>query len=240
MSDLMIILLPGLDGTGLLFGPFLELLPPYLNVLTIPYPSHLLMNYSELKDYIIERIPANKSFVLLAESFAGPLALEIAAAKAEFVQALVLVATFVENPLSYLGKWTRHLAWIPLFKFPMPRNLIRRYLLGKDASGDQVEHVLHALRMVKPKVFNYRVHLVLHTNAKEALCKCSMPILYLFGAKDKLVTKRSLDVILSLRSDIECILFDAPHLILQKDPVMAREIIDSFLRKHEYGLGKSK
>jgi hypothetical protein len=37
--QMKIVLLPGLDGTGILFKPFIEALPNGIDVLVISYPS---------------------------------------------------------------------------------------------------------------------------------------------------------------------------------------------------------
>lgn len=43
-----LILLPGMDGTGLLFEPLLEALPGWLEPKVIAYPGHEPLGYAEL------------------------------------------------------------------------------------------------------------------------------------------------------------------------------------------------
>jgi pimeloyl-ACP methyl ester carboxylesterase len=233
MSDLTIILLPGLDGTSHLFGSFLKRLPSYLNPLTISYPTDIVMDYEELRNYVMDRLPGRRDFVLLAESFSWPLAVQIAVERPEIVKALILVATFVENPLLHLGKYTRHLGHFLGFEWKIPRRLIRYLLLSNDAGKEQVTEILDVLRTVKPPVLNHRLRMVLNLDARKAFCKCTVPMLYLSEARDKLVTRASLKTILELRSEVEHIPIDAPHMILQRAPALASEAVEAFLRKFE-------
>src|SRR5258705_1882619 len=100
MNQLTLVLLPGLDGTGRLFNPLMEVLPPYLIPLVIPYPANKFLGYSKLLKYARGQIPTDKPFVLLAESFSGPVAVEFAATHPSNLEALILCASFVTNPAS--------------------------------------------------------------------------------------------------------------------------------------------
>jgi hypothetical protein len=71
-----IMLLPGLDGTGRLFKPFIKAAPPHLSPIPVALPPDLL-SYGELANRIAATLP-NDRFVLIAESYSGPLALAIA------------------------------------------------------------------------------------------------------------------------------------------------------------------
>ena len=77
-----LVLLPGLDGTGLLFDPLLRILPSHFSSIVISYPPDEPLGYAELVPYVKSRIPANEDFVIVAESFSGPLAVEIASSAA--------------------------------------------------------------------------------------------------------------------------------------------------------------
>lgn len=67
----MLVLLPGMDGTGELFQPFLSCLPVSERTLIIRYPSATEMSYDELEAYVLDHLP-NQPFTLIAESFLGP------------------------------------------------------------------------------------------------------------------------------------------------------------------------
>jgi len=228
--NLTIVLLPGLDGTGRLFEFLLPFLPSYLNPIIVSYPTAPCLDYNALQDFVVKVIPTTGSWVLLAESFSGPIALNIAASGQRNLVAVILVATFIQNPLPQFASWSRYFIDNPLFRCLIPRGLIRNFLLGRNAPKNLTEAFSEILRSLTSEIWAYRLRLVLTVDARQALLACSVPILYLFPNKDKVITRRSRDVILSLRPDIEFASINAPHMLLQREPLIASKAIDHFLQ----------
>lgn len=48
MADLDLVLLPGMDGTGFLFEPFVNALPSGINPIVVAYPTNKPLSYKEL------------------------------------------------------------------------------------------------------------------------------------------------------------------------------------------------
>jgi pimeloyl-ACP methyl ester carboxylesterase len=94
-----LLLLPGLDGTGALFDRFLTVLSKDIETRTIRYPDDSAMGYPELVGFVERQLSADKSY-LLAESFSGPIALEIAALQPARISGLILASTFSRSPLA--------------------------------------------------------------------------------------------------------------------------------------------
>lgn len=69
-----LVLLPGLDGTGRLFEPLLRVLPFHFSPLVIAYPTHAALSYTELLRYIEQKMPCGEDYILLTESYSGPIA----------------------------------------------------------------------------------------------------------------------------------------------------------------------
>src|SRR5687768_4116314 len=90
------ILLPGLDGTGDLFAPFVAAAPSGFPVQCVRLPDDSQRSYEELAEWVCARLPA-EPVALIAESFSGPLAVLIADRCAR-VAAVVLCASFVKPP----------------------------------------------------------------------------------------------------------------------------------------------
>ena len=88
-----LVLLPGLDGTGKLFAPFVQCSTNSFTCHVVSYPSTELLNYHQLISRVRGVMPWDQSYTLVAESFAGPLALQFAAAQPEHVRAIVFVAS---------------------------------------------------------------------------------------------------------------------------------------------------
>jgi len=79
MSDLHLALLPGLDGTGKLFKPFIEQFQSTDKITVVPYPTEIHKPFEELVDYVSSLLPLNGPLVILGESYSGPVAIRLAA-----------------------------------------------------------------------------------------------------------------------------------------------------------------
>jgi pimeloyl-[acyl-carrier protein] methyl ester esterase len=58
----MLVLLPGLDGTGDLFADFVSALPPTLDTKIARYPSERFLSYAELLPFVEAVIPRGRPF----------------------------------------------------------------------------------------------------------------------------------------------------------------------------------
>src|SRR5689334_18272732 len=110
-----LVLLPGLDGTGVLFRPFLKLLPSSIEPIVVAYPPRQALGYDELLPLVRSTLPKNKPFVLLGESFSGPLSLRIAAERPIDLKGLILAGSFISCPLGFVP--TAAERFIPTFPF---------------------------------------------------------------------------------------------------------------------------
>lgn len=229
-TEIDIYLLPGLDGTGKLFSPLLEALPKYFTVHVISYPVDEVLSYAELASLVREKLPRDRPFILLAESFSGPIAIEIASSHPSHLAAVVLSGTFVSYSVNPLLKFTSSLLGAYLFKLNPPHFIIRHFLLGPNRSKDLLETVISAIKEVSPKVLAGRLNSVFKVDARKALVVCRVPMLYMSASEDKLVGKGSIEEIESLRPEVKTVAIKAPHLLLQTEPVKAVEVISEFLQ----------
>jgi hypothetical protein len=78
MTDLYI--LPGLDGTTRMLHDFIAAArPSFAAVEGIAYPADVALGYRELETFARAALPRDAPFVLIGESFSGPVAISIAA-----------------------------------------------------------------------------------------------------------------------------------------------------------------
>ncbi|HMA00429.1 MAG TPA: hypothetical protein VKP66_20995 [Steroidobacteraceae bacterium] len=75
----LLLLLPGLDGTGKLFAAFLRALGPGVESRVVEYSPDEPLGYEELELRVRAALPRDRPYVLLGESFSGPIAMRIAA-----------------------------------------------------------------------------------------------------------------------------------------------------------------
>jgi len=224
-----LVLLPGLDGSGQLFGPLQSVLPSTFSASVVAYPQDHVVPERELFACIRSVIPWGHPYVLVAESTAGPLALRFVEAQRQNIRAVILAACFVTNPLASMGHWATSLFSKPWLHKEPSAPLVRKHLVGEDAPQLLVESVTSALRSLKPEVRAARAESVLTADARQALQVCDKPILYLQAAQDQFVASSAADEIRRIKPSVKVAVIPGPHLVLQSRPRESAEAIRSFL-----------
>jgi len=226
-----VVLLPGLDGTGILFADLISALRPTLKVNIARYPTDRFLSYSELAPCVKEVLPSNSPFLLVAESFSTPLAVMLAATCPPSLAGLVLCAGFVTNPMASWTLLVRVLARPLLFRLSPPRFALEHFLIGADSPDALESGVRQVLRSVNPEVLAGRVRAVLRSDTRKDLAQTNIPVMYIRAESDRLVRAESFREIQSLRPDTMLALIPGPHLILQREPQRAAEIIVRFIKQ---------
>ena len=224
-----IILLPGMDGTGQLLEPVKAALAPRFAVHVVSYPPDEKLNYRQLMPFLERAIPRSEPYAIVAESFSGPLAIEHASTRPTNLKGLVLCASFVANPLPQGLRWLRILARESLFCRSARMWLTRHFLLGTDCPSELVESVSAAIQGVHPAVLAYRLRLILDSNASDQLRSVEVPVLYIAGARDRLLGRRGLAQVSDLVPNVSTTVLEGPHLLLQRMPHESAEEISLFM-----------
>jgi pimeloyl-[acyl-carrier protein] methyl ester esterase len=230
-SPLLLVLLPGLEGTGRLFARFLTEAPAGLEPKVIPYPPDRFLGYAALEELVRRELPSGRPFVLLGESFGGPLALRIAASAPPGLRAVIMASSFHTRPAA---GWLRRLRPLApaFFNLPLPAHAVRLLLGGADAPSEVVSDVQAAVSLVKGRVMAARAREALAVDGTDALRTLRVPLLFLGGTDDRLLrTGLPIEVRL-LRPDAEIRMLPAPHLLLQRRPREAGHEIEGFLRRN--------
>jgi len=226
-----LVLLPGLDGTGTLFVDLISALPPTLKVNIARYPTDRFLSYPELVPCVRGVFPSSRPFLLVAESFSTPLAAMLAATRLPNLAGLVMCAGFITNPTGSWSLLVRALARPPLFRLSPPSWALEHFLIGTSSPGNLEVGVRQALRLVNPGVLAGRIQAVLGCDARDDLARTKTPLMYIQAESDRLVRAESLREIQRLRPDTVLALIPAPHLVLQREPQKAAEIIVRFIRQ---------
>src|SRR5450631_2350467 len=104
-----LVLLPGLDGTGSLFAPLIQELPEWMEPRVVVYPRDRCLGYADLDVLVNAALPVDRPYVLLGESFSGPIAIRVAAAQPAGLIGVILVCSFARNPYP-LFAWAQGVA----------------------------------------------------------------------------------------------------------------------------------
>jgi pimeloyl-ACP methyl ester carboxylesterase len=224
---LTIVMLPGMDGSGAFFSPLIAALGSSVATQVISYPTDRALNYDQLIQLVEALLPKNSPFVLLGESFSGPIVVSVAAAKPAGLQAIILVSTFVRSPIS-IPKALRHIVCL----FPIrliPNNIVSRYLLGDYATKEMAAKLNIAMSRVYPKVWRERLLSILNVDVRKKLSEIDVPILTICATQDKIVSKSASALISSGKQGVVIADIEGAHFILQTNPTASAVSILKFL-----------
>jgi pimeloyl-ACP methyl ester carboxylesterase len=226
MSAPTLVLLPGMDGTGDLLAPLLNIMPASIPRRVILYPTDHPLSYTGLNEFLENELRSEEEIAILAESFSGPLGVRYTSSHPERVRALVLIASFVASPRP---RWLRYLVKPWLFRIWLPDIVLKYLIAGWNAPDSLVRLVKKSLQKVSPEVLACRLTEVFNVDYSGALRTCPVPLLYLAGARDRLVPHSYLQTIQAIRPDAAIRTINAPHLLLQTEPEVAWRHILGFL-----------
>ena len=224
----LLVLLPGLDGTGFLFDPLLLELSSDIQPHIICYPNHQFMTNSEQVHYIQTQLP-NQPYFLLAESYSGNTAIRLAAEQPSHLQGLILSTTFANNPRPSLTLTHPLMRWLPL-KI-MPSAWLSRLLFYRS-SQPLTELLTKALDHIPTHIMQKRLQSVIRDDSTSFLHRISVPTLILQGRHDYLVPKKSGSALARMIKNSTYETLDGGHGLLQDNPQAAAKIIIEFMRQH--------
>ena len=231
METPTLVLLPGLDGTGDLFGPLISAIGAHFDTLIVRYPTQEALGYAEIEALVRESLPIDKPIVVLGESFSGPIAASIAASPPANLRGVVLCCTFVSNPQPWLSSLKIFAGlvnpkWIPLAVTSL-------LLMGKHSTPPLRASLAGALAKVAPNAFQARLRAILDVNVSAALGEAKVPVLYLQALQDRLVPASASKQVIEALSAIQIARIDGPHFLLQIHPLQTAKAIHKFIQSLE-------
>jgi pimeloyl-ACP methyl ester carboxylesterase len=219
-----------MDGTGELFTDFVNALPEAFQTVAVRYPADRFLSYTELAGLVRDSCPVSEPFVLVAESFSSPLAIQYAAANPTNLAALILCAGFASSPVHGWRRLFASLCAPIVFRIPLPKFFADSWLVGPDAHASFLKAVQAAISSVKPGVLAARLREVLDCEALAELGQITVPILYIQAEQDRLVGASCLEEIRRIKPQVAVATLEGPHLLLQREPHPAAAVVSEFLR----------
>jgi pimeloyl-ACP methyl ester carboxylesterase len=191
-----------MDGSGVLLTALIESLASFRPVHVISFPNDRPLTYDDLTTFVLRRTPGER-FVVLGESFSGPIAIEVAATQRR-VAGLILASSFARHPMPTLFAPLARmldLRWVSA-------RIVEATLLGSAESLDLKEGLARVLAKLPREVLRARAWEALRIDKRNRLRAVTCPILYLHGRFDRLVRKKCLDEITSLHPRCEVRTFE--------------------------------
>jgi len=185
------VLIPGLDGTGLLFYRQADRLSQRYRVRPWRFGPGSCFDYPDLVEEIGAEISEEPpgSAVVVGESFGGTIAIQVALAFPDRLRRLVLVNTFPY----YRGRarivLARKLApLLPLRGVRWIKNwVVERILVGEGILGEDLARYNECIRQVDPAAYCRRLELIRQVDLRPRLKEIAVPTLIFASGRDKLV-----------------------------------------------------
>jgi pimeloyl-[acyl-carrier protein] methyl ester esterase len=228
MNRYSLLMLPGLDGTGIMFQPIIDELKAHVDPIVVSYSQKEECSYPKLTDYVSTLLPQNEYFIL-GESFSGPIALMLADRKPEGLKGIILCATFISNPSALFPSLLSFLVRAPLFSV-WPVSVKAKILTG-GRSDDRIEQLIQDIRgKATNTAMAARAREAMKVNVSEELRRSEYPMLYLRGARDIIVGSHNLKKIQAIKGEVSDVTLDTSHLVLQEAPRDSAEAIQKFIK----------
>jgi len=223
-----LVLLPGMDGTGLLLEDFANALPTSLRPQIVRYPPEVC-SYREVDRFLRSSGLDAEPFVLLGESFSSVAAIAWAATNQPTLRGLVICVGFATPPVR---RWLRSISSLLshlLFALPRPRFLTRHFTAGRNAPQPLVRQLETIRATVPAETFAARIRAILSCDARKELGRVSVPILFLHAEDDRLISRDRLEEMRRIRPDAEVEIFPGSHMLLQRHAERAAERVARFV-----------
>ncbi|GAB2524335.1 hypothetical protein GCM10027188_29150 [Lysobacter humi (ex Lee et al. 2017)] len=221
-----VVVLPGLDGTAALLAEFCSALSGMgAPARAIAYPVDQLLGYSELERVARAQFSPSEPFVLLGESFSGPLAIRIAANPPGNLVGLVLSTTFARAPVWGLSPLAPFVRFAPARP---PMSLLSWALLGPWSTPELQAELAAALRSVHPAVLRIRAAAALHADVSTLLSSVRVPALQLVASHDRLLAAPAAEHLARGLPSCQTVTLSGPHLLLQTATRAAAQAVAAF------------
>jgi pimeloyl-[acyl-carrier protein] methyl ester esterase len=224
-GSLTLVLLPGFDGTGELFGHFERELGLQWPVRVVRYRDE--RTFDDYVDSVAKLLP-EKNAVLVAESFSGPIALALLAKHPSRIHAAALCATFAITPFRPL---TRVARFVPSVLFGVRagrRSMLRRLCLNDSCDPQLMNEALATIDSVPPITIKRRLDVLAGIDMRSVCSRVDHPVLILQGTRDRLLGRRQQELRNLLpRATVREL--EGPHLLLQSRPRASADAIKEFL-----------
>jgi pimeloyl-ACP methyl ester carboxylesterase len=186
-----LVLVPGLDGTGLLFYRQLPLLEPRYRVTTHRLrddAQHLGELVADLHARVMAFAGAGERVTLVGESFGGALSLSYALAHPDRVARLVILNSFPYfAPQARLRLGYYLLSATPWGVMRVVRRLTAWRMHSRHTTGDEIRRFLRLMRATTRRGYLSRLKMLREYDVRGRLAELTVPVLYLAGDLDKLV-----------------------------------------------------
>lgn len=244
-QKITVVLLPGADGTGLLFTPLLNHIKQACAHSVTGYDIDVInLNHNEAGQPLeqsvtaqarrIERLYNEQPVIIIAESYSGLIANELLARGNLSIKQVIFVASFLGNPNRLTALASRFEAKrLKYLISTLPEQLWGRVVFGQWYSSELICLFKQALEQTPDKLLQQRLQNIANAshsrNARSTNLKLDPPCLYLQATADRLVGKNNIKTFKKQFTNFDCVTLEGTHFLLQTNPAKAWSVIESWL-----------
>ncbi|WP_394239062.1 alpha/beta fold hydrolase [Pseudomonas anguilliseptica] len=218
-----LVLLPGLNGSSTLFGPLLAHLHPALKVQALELSTEDSQAYKDLADRLLGRL-GNTPYVLLGESYSGPLAYQLALYRPPGLRGVIFAASFLSRPHPLLPL----LQHLPLPRWLLGQNtLLNLFCLNGQTSAELTLILRKEIQRLPTLLLRARLHSL--SQLQKPALQLELPALHLLAKQDRLVTRKAQASLQTCCTQLTEIALDGPHFLLQSQPQASADAIERFI-----------
>lgn len=187
-----IVLVPGIDGTALLFYRQQPLLSKHFDTVAFPLPSAPVASMT--MDSLVSDLAAlvrevsNDGALLVAESFGGALSMSLAVEHPELVRGLVIVNSFPYLDMRFklrTAPWL--LRAVPWAAMPIVRRYTSDHLHSPHTDAADIAEFLERAKAIDRDSYIRRLQILADFDLRPRLHEIVAPTLFLAGDRDRLL-----------------------------------------------------
>lgn len=225
----LIVLLPGLDGTGILFQPLIAHLPQTIEIRCFSaetFTTECIATQAQIvSDALIGR-----PCIIFAESFAGRLAFELIRNPTVTVAHVVFAASFLQRP-SFLSRFAAWVPLLPLYRRWLPNWFLNKLFFGQfHANPILLPLFYQALSRSPEQLIRTRLAEIAQMHVETQ--RFTQPCTYIAAKADYLVNAAAAAHIASLSANFSKVRFHGGHFIAQCQPAACAELLLDLVRKY--------
>ena len=178
----------------------------------------------------LDACPKNEDYIVLGDSFSGPIALNTAVSAEHKPISLVLVNTFVSSPRNVLTKLARY---TPQKLLSNPPERVLEYLLKeKEAELRPLERIVPVLVSISPNLVKSRLMSIDTVSVKNIARRVSVPVCVLQAANDSAISNNARRELTQSLKNRQIHVLPGNHFSLQTFPATCAHLITQFVEKH--------
>lgn len=223
-GELRLILLPGMNGTCEFFAPILPLLAGQLILEPLELPAQGAQHPAALAEQLLPRLTSKSPFLLLGESFSGPIAHRLASHLPEGLRGLILAASFLQRPHALMPPGVL----LPHRLLSQPA-VLRGVALDAHCDPALLQQAARSVRSIPGALLRQRFDALRVLQPPSGTL--GLPVLQLVARRDRLVGQRATRAVAHSCTQLQRVDIDGPHFLLQTRPQACADAILEFAER---------